>query len=201
MTLCPSGFFPPKALGGPVGLLLLAWNTLHKLQGPSPFLVQLSHSSTLRVPHIATTGFLHSRMNGLPALTRSSSCPPTGPYAGFPPFRVSTQNPMVFPSKEFSQQGLTLAFHPSQSAPKKNQVVTVLSQGTSPQTGDFPSTRSKVSLFHLLRSSLQQGLIVLPIQGLLHPTSNGITRNHPMVLPSLGIRYHPSHRSSTSQEQ
>lgn len=99
---------------------------------------------------------------------------------------------MVFPSKKNSlNKGLLwlsshfrISPHPRQN----NQVVRVPNQGTppspsrpQPKPSDPCSMQSKVvSLFHLLWSSLQQGLMVLlPIQEFLHPRLNGITPNHP----------------------
>lgn len=92
------------------------------------------------------------------------------------------QNPMVFPSKELCQQGSPLAFHPISEPHQKNQVVRILRVPS--QSPVISSPRGpRVSLFHLLWFSLQQGLMVLPIQGLHHPSPNGITPNHPMVPP------------------
>lgn len=96
---------------------------------------------------------------------------------------TQAQNPMIFPRKELCQQGPPLAFHPISESHQRikwsEYSVRVPSQSPVISSPRGPG----VSLFHLLWFSLQQGLMVLPIQGLHHPSPNGITPNHPMVPP------------------
>lgn len=199
MTQCdgPISFrvFPPQVLGW------ASWITLTHSESPAQVTEVFPFCGPMISPFHPQDPS-HRDNSPLPVLTQSSSSPPIGPYSGFPPFSLPThriQRP--FPVRNSLNKGPLWPFISSQTTPQKNQVVRVPRQDTSPKPRDLPSIPSNVSLFHLLWSSPQHGLMVLPIQGLLHPRPKGITPNHPMIPPLLGIHYHHSHRISTSQEQ
>ena len=139
---------------------------MHKLQGPSPFMVQLSCPSTLRVLHTVTlVSFIQGRMKYLSLL----GVPPVLPqtlHRVSPLESTHAQNPMIFPRKELCQQGPPLAFHPISESHQKNQVVRILSQGTFPEPGALLSTRSR-------------GITLSPPLVLSPTRINGITHSGP----------------------